>query len=267
MGLMDSRVVLVTGAGRGIGRATALRLASEGAIVQVADIERDRAEAVASEILAAGGQAQARAMDVTDVDAWVDVVAAIAADHDRLDVLVNNAGITVAKFVEDTSLEDWRRIMTTNVESQFLGVKAALPLLKQTAATREHGGAIVCMSSVSGIIGTPVLAAYTASKAAVRYFCKSIALDFARKGYKIRANSVHPGSTEGESANEIFGSRVRAGLSPSIEQAEKDWIANYPIGRIGTQLDVANAILFLASDQSAFITGTELVVDGGLSAQ
>jgi len=123
------------------------------------------------------------------------------------------------------------------------------------------------MSSVSGIIGTPVLAAYTTSKAGVRYFSKSIALDFAKRGYKIRVNTVHPGITEGESATVLFESRVRAGLSPTLSQAQSDWISNYPLARAAKMEEIANAVLFLASDQSSYVTGTELVVDGGLSAQ
>jgi 3(or 17)beta-hydroxysteroid dehydrogenase len=267
MTILKGRVALVTGAGRGIGAATSARLAGEGATVFVSDMEFARAEAVVAEIRKAGGVAHPVRLDVTDEAGWRGAIDAIAKTEGLLDILVNNAGITIAKYVEETTLADWRLMMSVNVEGQFLGVKAALPLMKESAKRTPFGGSIVNMSSVSGIVGTPVLAAYTATKAGVRYFSKSIAIDFGRRGYRIRVNSVHPGATEGESAQLLFEARVRAGQSPSIEQARQDWLVNYPLGRMGRTADIADGVLFLASDQSAFVTGTELVIDGGLSAQ
>ena len=145
-------------------------------------------------------------------------------------------------------------------------MKTALPLMRETATLTPFGGSIVNMSSVSGMVGTASLAAYTASKGGLRFFSRSIALDFARRGYRLRANSVHPGLTEGESANALFASRVRSGQSRDLADAREAMIASYPIGRMGRQEDVANGVLFLASDESAFVTGTELVIDGGRSA-
>jgi len=263
---LEGRVALVTGAGQGIGAAIARRLALEGAEVFVSDVLIERAGAVAEDIVAKGARARALRLDVTSAEQWGAAVGEIAQQSTRLDVLVNNAGITIAKSVEELSLEEWRRMMTINMEGPFLGVKASLGLLRETARRTPFGGAIVNMSSVSGIVGTAALAGYTASKAGVRYFSKSIALDFARKGYRIRVNSIHPGLTEGESAELLFESRIRNGLSATREEAMQAWIANYPIGRMGRQEDVAAGVAYLASDDAAFITGTELVIDGGLSA-
>jgi len=265
--MMKNKVALVTGSGRGIGRAIAQRLAEEGAHVYVSDIDAERAAAVAKSMSAQGALASALELNVAEESSWTKAIETISAETSRLDVLVNNAGITIAKYFEETTLDEWRQLMTINLESQFLSVKAVLPLMKKSAQASEFGGSIVNMSSVSGIIGTPVLAAYTTSKAGVRYFSKSIALDFAKRGYKIRVNTVHPGITEGESATVLFESRVRAGLSPTLSQAQSDWISNYPLARAAKMEEIANAVLFLASDQSSYVTGTELVVDGGLSAQ
>jgi NAD(P)-dependent dehydrogenase (short-subunit alcohol dehydrogenase family) len=267
MGLLDGRTALITGAGQGIGAASAVRLAAEGAAVFVSDLSLDRAARVAGAIQCSGYQAEAVVLNVVDQEAWASALRRITERRNALDILVNNAGVVIAKGIEDTTLEDWRLTMAVNLEAQFIGIKAALPLMKATALGRPEGGAIVNMSSVSGIIGTPMLAAYTASKAGVRYLSKSIALDFARRGYRIRVNSIHPGSTEGASSEQLFQSRVAAGLSPTLDRARADWLANYPLGRIATPEDIANGVLYLASDQSAFMTGAELVIDGGLSAQ
>jgi 3(or 17)beta-hydroxysteroid dehydrogenase len=265
---LQGRVTLVTGAGRGIGAAIAQRLASEMGTVFVADIAKERAGVVANSINESGrGVAHAVEHDVTSRASWDAVIDQIKTVAGRLDILVNNAGITIAKDVESTTLEEWRRMMTLNLEGPFIGVQAALPELRKAALNTPFGGSIVNMSSVSGIIGTPTLAAYTASKAGLRYFSKSIALDFARKGYRIRVNSVHPGSMETESSQIVFQAQVDAGKSASFQAARSAWIANYPIGRIGNPSEAADGVLFLASDESSYITGTELIIDGGLSAQ
>jgi 3(or 17)beta-hydroxysteroid dehydrogenase len=267
MALLGSRVALVTGAGLGIGADIARTLALEGAMVYVSDIVRERAEAVAQEIATAGGSAAPVELDVVSPSSWDAAVSMISTGSGRLDVLVNNAGLTIAKSIEDTTEADWRAIMSVNLDSHFFSLKATLELMKESAKSTPFGGSIVNMSSVSGIIGTPVLAAYTAAKAGIRYLTKSVAIDFARRGYKIRANSVHPGATEGASLEVLLRSRIEGGLSANMDQARKDWVTNYPLGRVASTLDVANGVLFLASDNSAYITGTELVIDGGLSAQ
>jgi 3(or 17)beta-hydroxysteroid dehydrogenase len=264
-GKLTGRVALVTGAGRGIGAAVAMRLASEGAIVAVTDVSKARAETTVAEIEGKGGKAYAVELDVSDPTAWTSAVNHVAQGG-RLDILVNNAGLVLSKYVEETTLEEWQQTMTVNLQGPFLAVKACLPLMRESAKQTPFGGAIVHMSSVSGMVGTASLAAYTTSKGGLRFFSRSIALDFARRGYRLRSNSVHPGLTEGESANSLFAARVRDGQNRNIGEAREAMISGYPLGRMGRQEDVANGVLFLASDESAFVTGTELVIDGGRRA-
>jgi len=264
---LDNRVALVSGAGRNIGAAVAKRLGAEGAEVFVTDLDRSRADSVAGQIREAGGRAHSLVFDVTDPKGWTGAIAEVEKRCKRLDVLVNNAGLVVSKSFEDTDLDEWHRIMRVNLDAPFLGVKASLSLMRESAKFTPFGGSIVNMSSVSGIIGTPLLAAYTTSKAGVRYFSKSIAIDFAKKGYRIRVNSVHPGLIETDSSMLLFKERVRSGIAKDVEDAKAGMVANYPLGRMGHVNDVAGGVLYLASDDSAYVTGTELIIDGGLSAQ
>lgn len=263
---LEKRVALVTGAGQGIGAAIARRLAQEGAEVHVSDMQEDRAATVVAEIAGQGGKAVACCLDVTDAGAWQQVVADIAAQSGRLDILVNNAGLVIAKSVEEMSQQEWRQTMTVNLEGPFLGVQSCLALLRESAKTTPFGSAIVHVSSLSGIVGTAAMPGYTASKAGLRFFSKSIAIDFGRKGYRIRSNSVHPGLTEGNSAEALFAAHTRNGLSSNREEALQHFLDKYPLGYMGRLEDVAAGVAYLASDEAAFVTGTELVIDGGMSA-
>jgi 3(or 17)beta-hydroxysteroid dehydrogenase len=262
---LKDRVALVTGSGRGIGAAIASRFASAGAIVYLADLA-ERAAGVAEAIRAGGGDARTLSLDVTEETNWEAALRRIEEQTGKLDVLVNNVGITISGSVEDTSIEDWRLMMKVNLEAPFIGVKASLPLMKRSAMETPFGGSIINMSSISGIVGTANLSCYTATKAGLRYFSKSAAIEFARAGYRIRVNTVHPGLTEGESANLLFQSLVDSGVSKTLEEAQILWTAKYPLNRMARQQDIASGVLYLACDESNFMTGTELVIDGGRSA-
>jgi 3(or 17)beta-hydroxysteroid dehydrogenase len=263
---LNDRIVLVTGAARGIGAAVAQRLAAAGGTVYLADLQLDHAAAKAREILAEGGKAHAVEMNVCDPSSWSRVVETIESASGALDVLVNNVGITIAKSIEDTTLEDWRLMMQVNLEGPFIGTKATLPLMKKSALRTPYGGSIVNMSSVSGIVGTANLSCYTSTKAGLRYFSKSAALEFARAGYKLRVNTIHPGLTEGPSAQILFESTVNSGVCRDLEEAQQMWTRRYPLNRMAQPKDIAAGVLFLASDESNFMTGTELIMDGGLTA-
>jgi 3(or 17)beta-hydroxysteroid dehydrogenase len=157
--------------------------------------------------------------------------------------------------------------MMVNLEGPFLGIKAALPLMIESATRTPFGGSIVNMSSISGIIGTANLAGHTTAKGGLRLLSKCLAIDFGRKGYRIRVNSVHPGLIDTESAGALMQARVRSGLSKDLEDARAALLLNYPIGRMGRAEDVAGGVAYLASDDAAYVTGTELVIDGGMTAQ
>ena len=250
---LKDKVALVTGAGSGIGEAIAKRFAEEGAVVVVTDINAEGAQRVAADIAATGGKAEAHTQDVTDEAAWTRVVDDILARHRHLDVLVNNAGIVILGTVEDATLEDWRTTQAVNGESVFMGTRAAI------RAMQLRGGSIINISSIEGIIGEPNTAAYNYSKGGVRIFSKSAALACAQQGYPIRVNSVHPG---------FIRTPLVEGAFAAMPEHEAEAMLNritgqIPVGTMGEPLDIANGCLFLASDESRYMTGSELVIDGG----
>ncbi len=255
MSRVADKVVLVTGAGSGIGRATAKLLAAEGATVIVSDINRAGGLETVQQIGAtnSGGGARFEEHDTAKEADWQRVIAALLAREGRLDGLVNNAGISgpfPATFETET-VEQWQKILSINVQGVFLGCKHAVPAIRQSG-----GGSIVNTSSLAAFLGTPDLSAYGASKGAVRQFTKTVAIDCARKGYKVRCNSVHPGiimTPMGESI--VTDERKRERTRKAI-----------PLGEFGAPEDIAYGILYLISDESRFVTGSELVIDGGMNA-
>jgi len=251
------KIALVTGAASGIGRAIARTFAEQGATVMVADIQETAALAVVAEIAEFGGNAEVVPLDVTDEGQWAAAVDGVLERHGRLDVLVNNAGVGSRNdgTIEDVTLDGWRAVMGVNAEGVMLGCKNGVRAMKETG-----GGSIVNMSSIAGIVGAPQLSAYCASKGAVRMLTKSVALHCARKGYGIRCNSVHPSYTDTPMVDRMINSRSDpARMRAALESAS-------PFGRMGAPDDIAGAVLYLASDDSSFVTGTELVVDGGVTA-
>ena len=254
MGRVSGKVALVTGAASGIGRASAEVLAREGATVIATDVQADKGVDVVAGIGKAGGKAEFARQDVTSEREWGEIVRRIEKDHGRLDILVNNAGIAVGGMVTDLSLEDFQRQMAVNVDSVFLGTKTALPLMR-----KHGGGAIVNISSVAGLRGAPRLSAYCASKGAVRLFTKAVALECAAMKDGIRVNSVHPGIID----TPIWGQVIPGANEPPDLDALTAF--RVPLGVKGQPLDIANVVLFLASDESRYVTGEEIVVDGGMT--
>ncbi|MEH6822622.1 MAG: glucose 1-dehydrogenase [Motiliproteus sp.] len=252
MRLID-KVALVTGGGSGIGEAVSHRFAEEGATVVVTDINFAGAQKVAESIVAAGGKAVALLQDVCSEDRWSEVVEQIIADYGRLDVLVNNAGIAIIGHVEELSLEQWRKTQTINGESVFLGTRSAISVMKQ------QGGSIINISSIEGIVGEAAAPAYNYSKGGVRIFSKSAALHCANEGYAIRVNSVHPGFI----ATPMVADVAKSMQSERAQKWQEHIMHHIPMNRLGEAVDIANACLFLASEESRYMTGTELIVDGG----
>ena len=256
-GRLATKIALITGAGSGLGEATARRFAEEGAHVVVTDINREAVETVAASIQSCGGGATARYQDVTDEADWDALMAEIIESHQRLDVIVNNAGIAITGTAEDTSLDDWRKTQAVNLDAVFMGTRAAIKVMK------GNGGSIINISSIEGIIGEPQAAAYNASKGGVRIFTKSAAQHCAENDYGIRVNSVHPGFILTPMVVNGIGS-----MPPEqIEAMEEKLMREIPLKAMGEPLDIANGCLFLASDESRYMTGSELVIDGGYTCR
>jgi 3(or 17)beta-hydroxysteroid dehydrogenase len=267
---LEGKIALVTGGGRAIGAATAKLLAQRGAEVLVSDIATQEAEAVVANICAEGGRAIALSLDVRSEAGWQTVHGFIGSRFPKLDILVNNAAVELFGPSEEITLEEWRAVQAVNVEGLFLGAKTLLPLLK--AVHRETPGAtssVINLSSVAGIIGRPDQLAYMSSKGAVRSMSKGLAIEYASKGFNIRVNSVHPGGIETPMLKNVLQYRVDEEIIPAKTLAEAQQLMAdfHPLGRLGQPEDIANGVAFLASEASSFMTGTELVIDGGWTAQ
>jgi 3(or 17)beta-hydroxysteroid dehydrogenase len=252
MGRLEGKAALITGGASGIGRATAILFAAEGARVVIADIDETGGAAAARAI---GEAALMVRLDVTSEDDWRAVIEGTLEAFGQLHVLVNSAGVSVLKNVEDTTLEEWRFVNGVNLDGTFLGCKHAIPAIRESG-----GGSIINLSSVSGLVGGHNLAAYNASKGGVRLLTKSVALHCARKGYNIRCNSVHPSFID----TPILEPMLARAEDPELMRQKL--ARQVPIGRLGRPEEVAAGILYLASDEAAFMTGAEFVLDGGITA-
>lgn len=245
---LEGKIAVISGACSGLGRATALRFAQEGAKLVLGDINEQAATDLIGEIVAAGSEAMFVRLDVRAESNWIALFEMAHARFGKVDVVMNSAGIAVLGNVEDMSFEDWKRELDVNLNGTFFGTKHGMKALK------VHGGSIINLSSIEGIVGIDTYAAYSAGKAGVRNLTKSAALHAGRKGYKVRVNSIHPG----------YIKTPMVGDDP-VELARLAKL--HPIGHLGEPIDIANMALFLASDESKFATGAEFVIDGGFLAQ
>jgi len=256
MGRVQDKIAIVTGAARGIGEAVATMLAREGAQVFVTDLDAAAGESCVQTIRAGGGQAEFLSHDVTREQDWERVTAQVLERCGRLDVLVNNAGIGSESNAEQMPLEEWRRVMAVNLDSVYFGTRFAIGAMR-----RGGGGSIVNIASVEAMVGHPQAAAYNAAKGGVRTYTKSAALHCARDGTGIRVNSVHPGFVRTPMLDSYL---AQTGDPEALLQA---LVQLHPLGRLGRPEDVAWGVLYLASDESRWVTGSELVIDGGFLAQ
>lgn len=259
--LLKTKVACITGGANGIGRAIVERFASEGATVIIADLEKDAGELFVRDLQTSGARAHFIAMDVTNEANWVSAITDIESRYSRLDILVNNAGIGFTGAVTETELSDWQRLMKINVDGPFLGTKHGLPLIRKSG-----GGSIINVSSIAGIKASANTSAYCASKGAVRLFSKSVALECAALNDGVRVNSLHPGIVE----TAIWDSLIGTSTDGSSNRPRTETLASFtsqavPLGRPGLATEVANGALWLASDESSYVTGTELVIDGARS--
>lgn len=254
-GRLAGKTALVTGAGSGIGKAIARRFAAEGAAVLFTDIDGASAVEAAHD---AGGLSLA--LDVTNEAGWRGAASFAEAALGGLHILVNNAGICVPGSVEDTDLEAWRRTHAINLDGVFLGCRTLLPLMARTTATHAADGAILNISSISAMVAAGNFASYNSSKAAVRHLSKSVALHCARKGYAVRCNSLHPTFVDTPMIDALARGADHETMIAKLAR-------QIPIGRVADTDDIAWAAVYLCSDEAKFVTGAELVIDGGLSAQ
>src|SRR5437660_4336987 len=260
-GQVQGKVALVTGGASGIGAAVAGLLAREGASVAVTDIDDLRGPEIVAGIKKAGHEAVFLHHDVTSEARWVEVVSEVEKRFGRLDILVSNAGIGISvPSITDMSLEDWRRQTAINLDGVFLSVKHCLPAMRKTG-----GGSVIMMSSLAGLRGAAGLSGYSATKGGVRLFAKSIAMECATFGDGIRVNSVHPGIIDTPIWGKIPAGAAGAGQNAPIDPEERAKLVT-PLGRAGHAEEIAQGVLYLASDASRYVTGTELVIDGGMYA-
>jgi len=247
---LENKVALISGGARGMGAVEAKMFAAEGAKVVIGDMLGDEGRQVEAEINESGGECVFVQLDVTDENAWQDAVATTVARFGKLDILINNAGIARINSVEDTTSEEWVLVMDINAKGVFLGTKAAIPEIRKAG-----GGSIVNISSIAGLTGGRT-SSYAASKGAVRLLTKSTAIQYAADG--IRCNSVHPG---------VIETPMTTPIMLNTPEGRELNASRHPLGRFGQPEDIAYGVLFLASDESSFMTGSELVIDGGLTAQ
>ncbi|TMN22216.1 SDR family NAD(P)-dependent oxidoreductase [Lentibacillus cibarius] len=250
MGRLDNKVAIITGGGGGQGKEEAILFAKEGAKVVVTDVQEDNVKQVADEINADGGQARAFFHDVSSEEGWKEVVQKTLDAFGKIDVLVNNAGITIQKKMHETTVEEWNKIMNINLTGTFLGMKHVVPHMQENG-----GGSIINISSTSGLTGGGGASPYTASKGAVRMLSKAAAVDYAKD--RIRVNSVHPGIIITPMTEEMFQDEQMSNWAHSVT----------PLPDLGKPEDVANGVLYLASDESKFVTGIELPIEGGYTAK
>ena len=257
MDRVKDKVALITGAAMGLGEAAARLLAQEGARIVVTDVHDAEGQAVVAAIVAAGGEAKYFHHDVAREEDWVRVMDQALTAFGRLDVVVNNAGIGPTGTIENTSFADYRKLMSINLDGVFLGTQYGIAALKKS----ESRGSIINLCSIEGLVGDPNLAAYNASKGGVLLLSKSAALHCAQTGTGIRVNTIHPGY--------IMTPMVQAVIdhSPDPKAAKAALVALHPVGHLGSPDDIGWGVVYLASDEARFITGSELVIDGGYTAQ
>jgi NAD(P)-dependent dehydrogenase (short-subunit alcohol dehydrogenase family) len=266
MNRVDGKVAPISGAGQGIGARTAQVLAEAGASVVVSDINENTGKAVTETIQAVGHQALFHRLDVTQETDWKAVMERVCAQFGGLDVLVNNAGVELIKPVAELTLDEWRWITRINLDGVFLGTKYGIWAMTVGSTARPKGGSIINLSSVAGITGSAFQSAYNMTKGGVRLFTKSVAHECGLLRNGVRVNSVHPGVIQTPMVEQAWKGWTAVGYGENEEDTRQRVLSMHPIGRLGEPDDIAKAILYLASEDSSFVTGAELVVDGGFTA-
>jgi len=264
---LHGKVALITGAARGIGAEIAGLMVEAGARVVAGDIREEAGRDRVADIAGTQRRAEFVRLDVTRPDDWTDAVQMAQVRFGGLDILVNNAAIFLGRDIEEVGLDDWQRLVDVNLTGVFLGTKLSAPALRERGRNSAHGSAIVNMSSIAGLVGAPLDPLYSMTKGGVTLFTKSTALTFANKGDRIRVNALHPGVIDTDMGHQTIVSRAALTGDNDLDVARAGAIDRHPMKRLGTADDIARGAVFLASDDAGFMTGSSLVIDGGLTAQ
>ena len=264
---LQGKNAIVTGGSKGIGRSVCLALANAGVNINVLDLNKDEGLNTVKEIIKLNGKAEFYEIDVAQESEWINFVTYLDTKNKSIDILVNNAGIWLGKEISNVSIEEYHKLISINLTGVFLGIKHLIPFLTKAGEKSNFGSSIINLSSVAGLVGSQLDPLYSMTKGGITTFTKSMAIYFGKKKYPIRINQVHPGIIETDMGSQVAEARIKQNPSMTLKDSYSAGILQTPLGRLGTAEEVAKTILFLSSDDSSFMTGSSLVVDGGLTAQ
>ena len=264
---LKGKNAIVTGGSKGIGRSVCLALANAGVNINVLDLNKDQGLNTVKEIIKLNVKAEFYEIDVAQESEWINFVTYLDTKNKSIDILVNNAGIWLGKEISNVSIEEYHKLMSINLTGVFLGIKHLIPFLTKAGEKSNFGSSIINLSSVAGLVGSQLDPLYSMTKGGITTFTKSMAIYFGKKKYPIRINQVHPGIIETDMGSQVAEARIKQNPSMTLKDSYSAGILQTPLGRLGTAEEVAKTILFLSSDDSSFMTGSSLVVDGGLTAQ
>ncbi len=264
---LQGKNAIVTGGSKGIGRSVCLALANAGVNINVLDLNKDQGLNTVKEIIKLNVKAEFYEIDVAQESEWINFVTYLDTKNKSIDILVNNAGIWLGKEISNVSIEEYHKLISINLTGVFLGIKHLIPFLTKAGEKSNFGSSIINLSSVAGLVGSQLDPLYSMTKGGITTFTKSMAIYFGKKKYPIRINQVHPGIIETDMGSQVAEARIKQNPSMTLKDSYSVGILQTPLGRLGTAEEVAKTILFLSSDDSSFMTGSSLVVDGGLTAQ
>ena len=264
---LQGKNAIVTGGSKGIGRSVCLALANAGVNINVLDLNKDQGLNTVKEIIKLNVKAEFYEIDVAQESEWINFVTYLDTKNKSIDILVNNAGIWLGKEISNVSIEEYHKLISINLTGVFLGIKHLTPFLTKAGEKSNFGSSIINLSSVAGLVGSQLDPLYSMTKGGITTFTKSMAIYFGKKKYPIRINQVHPGIIETDMGIQVAEARIKQNPSMTLKDSYSAGILQTPLGRLGTAEEVAKTILFLSSDDSSFMTGSSLVVDGGLTAQ
>ena len=264
---LQGKNAIVTGGSKGIGRSVCLALANAGVNINVLDLNKDQGLNTVKEIMKLNVKAEFYEIDVAQESEWINFVTYLDTKNKSIDILVNNAGIWLGKEISNVSIEEYHKLISINLTGVFLGIKHLIPFLTKAGEKSNFGSSIINLSSVAGLVGSQLDPLYSMTKGGITTFTKSMAIYFGKKKYPIRINQVHPGIIETDMGSQVAEARIKQNPNMTLKDSYSAGILQTPLGRLGTAEEVAKTILFLSPDDSSFMTGSSLVVDGGLTAQ